>query len=102
MPFVTLSILAFSHVQLIDYTGWVLASFFYGYFFTQIPGGWIATRFGGKHVFGTGVLVTSVLTLITPQMAYINLWALVAVRVIIGFFEVGVIYSDSYTYDNTI
>ena len=71
------------------YVGWVLASFFYGYFFTQIPGGWIATKFGGKHVFGTGVLVTSVLTLITPQMAYINLWALVAVRVIIGFFEVG-------------
>ena len=70
------------------YVGWVLASFFYGYFFTQIPGGWIATRFGGKHVFGIGVLVTSVLTLITPQMADINLWALVAVRVIIGFFEV--------------
>ena len=86
----TLSILAFSHVQLIDYIGWVLASFFYGYFFTQIPGGWIATRFGGKHVFGTGVLVTSVLTLITPQMAYINLWALVAVRVVIGFFEVSI------------
>ena len=39
-------------------------------------------------MFGVGVLVTSVLTLITPQMAYINLWALVAVRVIIGFFEV--------------
>ena len=68
--------------------GWVLSSFFYGYIFTQIPGGWIATRFGGKYVFGVGVLVTSVLTLITPQMAYINLWALVAVRVIIGFFEV--------------
>ena len=48
----------------------------------------MATRFGGKHVFGIGVLVTSVLTLITPQMAYINIWALVTVRVIIGFFEV--------------
>ena len=69
--------------------GWVLSSFFYGYLFTQLPGGWIATRFGGKHVFGIGALVTSVLTFITPQMAYINLWTLVTVRVIIGFFEVG-------------
>ena len=66
----------------------MLSSFFYGYIFTQIPGGWIATRFGGKYVFGIGVLVTSLLTLITPQMAYINIWALVAVRVVIGFFEV--------------
>ena len=71
------------------YIGLVLASFFYGYLLTQIPGGWIATRFGGKHVFGTGVLVTSVLTLITPQMADISLWALITVRIIIGFFEVG-------------
>ena len=72
------------------YIGWVLSSFFYGYLITQIPGGWIATRFGGKHVFGIGVLVTSVLTLITPQMADINIWALVTVRVVIGFFEVRV------------
>jgi len=56
--------------------------------FTQLPGGWLATKFGGKYVFGVGVLVTSLLTLITPQMAYLNLWALVACRFVIGFFEV--------------
>ncbi|XP_065897728.1 sialin-like [Dysidea avara] len=67
--------------------GWVLASFFYGYIFTQLPGGWLATKFGGKYVFGIGVLVTSLLTLIIPQMAYLNLWALVACRFVIGFFE---------------
>ena len=70
------------------YIGLVLGSFFYGYLLTQIPGGWIATRFGGKHVFGTGVLVTSLLTLVTPQMADISLWALITARIIIGFFEV--------------
>ena len=48
----------------------------------------MATKFGGKYVFGIGVLVTSLLTLITPQMAYISIWALVACRVVIGFFEV--------------
>ena len=42
-------------------------------------------------MFGVGVLVTSLLTLITPQMAYLNLWALVACRVIIGIFEVSII-----------
>ena len=72
-----------------------MSSFFYGYLVMQMPGGWIATRFGGKHVFGTGILITSVLTLITPQMAYINLWALVAVRVIMGFFEVGIMIVTS-------
>jgi len=55
---------------------------------TQLPGGWLATKFGGKYVFGVSVLVSSLLTLITPQMAYLNLWALVACRVVIGFFEV--------------
>ena len=81
-------IISYSYSIPMLHIGWVLSSFFYGYLFTQIPGGWIATRFGGKHVFGIGVLVTSVLTLITPQMAYINIWALVTVRVIIGLFEV--------------
>ena len=62
------SILAFSHVHLVIYTGWVMASFFYGYFFMQIPGGWIATRLGGKHMYGTGVPITLLLTHNTSQM----------------------------------
>ena len=72
------------YVCLYALAGWILSSFFYGYILTQIPGGWIATRFGGKYVFGVGVLVTSLLTIITPQMAYISIWALVACRVIMG------------------
>ncbi len=31
--------------------GVILGSFFYGYIVTQIPGGWLATKFGGKRVF---------------------------------------------------
>jgi len=54
---------------------------------SQFPGGWLAPKFGGKYVFGVGVLVTSLLTLITPQMANLNIWALVACRVIMGAFE---------------
>lgn len=46
--------------------GWVLSAFFVGYFFGQVPGGWLATRYGGKWVFGLGVLATAVLTLALP------------------------------------
>ena len=35
--------------------GTILGSFFYGYLCSQIIGGYLATRFGGKHVFGIGV-----------------------------------------------
>ena len=68
--------------------GWVLSSFFYGYILTQIPGGFLATRFSGKHVFGLGVVLTSVLTLLTPVAATTNIWLLVALRVLEGICEV--------------
>ena len=69
--------------------GWVLSAFFYGYLLTQIPGGWLATRFGGKHVYGVGIVMTSVLTLLTPLAAEFSVWMVVAVRVLEGLFEVG-------------
>ena len=72
-----------------DLAGIVLGSFFYGYILTQIPGGWIATRYGGKVVFGVGVLTTTVLTLVTPLAARLSVWALVVVRILEGIGEVG-------------
>ena len=69
-------------------TGWLLAAFFYGYAIMQIPGGWLATRFGGKYVYGIGIVMTAVLTLLTPLAAQISVWALVALRVLEGIFEV--------------
>ena len=69
-------------------TGWALGAFFYGYLITQIPGGWLAERYGGKMVFGIGIVMTSILTLFTPLAAQANFWLLVALRVAEGFFEV--------------
>ena len=43
-----------NHLQVPDFDwdsqtqGLILASFFYGYIFTQIPGGYFATKYGGK------------------------------------------------------
>lgn len=68
--------------------GWVLASFFIGYVLTQFPGGILAQWLGGKWVFGVGVGMTSLLTLLTPLAAFTNVWILVALRVLEGIFEV--------------
>ena len=70
------------------YAGWVLGAFFYGYLVTQIPGGWLAERYGGKMVYGVGIVMTSVLTLFTPLAAETSVWLLVAIRAAEGFFEV--------------
>ena len=49
-----------------DPKGFVLSSFYVGYILGQIPGGIIATKFGGNLVFGIGVLATGVFTMLLP------------------------------------
>lgn len=68
--------------------GYVLGSFFYGYIITQIPGGYLAEKFGAKYLFGFGVLCTAILTLITPVVARLSVGLLIAVRVMEGLGEV--------------
>jgi len=46
--------------------GVILSSFFWGYTLLQIPGGWLADRFGGKKILGIGVLWWSLFTMATP------------------------------------
>ncbi len=65
-----------------------MASFFYGYILTQIPGGLLAQKFGGRWVFGVGIAMTAVLTLLTPLAAYTRVELLIVVRALEGFFEV--------------
>ena len=69
----------------------ILASFFYGYIFTQIPGGYFATKYGGKRIFLFGISITAVLTLVTPLLAKSHTWLLVTARVLSGLSE-GVSY----------
>ncbi|XP_033727747.1 sialin-like [Pecten maximus] len=64
--------------------GMILSSFFYGYVATQIPGGMLSERYGGKHLFGCSILIMSILTLLTPVVAKIGTWALIITRVIEG------------------
>jgi len=66
--------------------GIILSSFFWGYILFQIPGGMLATHYGGKVVFGLGVLSTSIFTILLPFCAH-SLPLLYAIRGLTGVGE---------------
>ncbi|KAM9315934.1 sialin [Gastrophryne carolinensis] len=70
-----------------DTQGWILGSFFYGYIITQIPGGYIAGKIGGKLLLGSGILCTALFTLLTPLAADLGAGYLIAVRALEGLGE---------------
>ncbi|GIX96269.1 hypothetical protein CDAR_277921 [Caerostris darwini] len=67
--------------------GVILGSFFYGYFITQLPGGILAEKYGAKWLFGGGILVTAIFSLLTPLAADLGTPVFIAVRVLEGFGE---------------
>jgi ACS family sodium-dependent inorganic phosphate cotransporter len=67
--------------------GMIMSSFFVGYLLTQVAGGWLADRFGGKVVLGFGVLFWSAFTIITPAAAFAGLSMLLLSRVGMGLGE---------------
>ena len=71
--------------------GLILASFFYGYIITQLPGGWLRSQFVGKYLFSFGVLLTSVVTILTPAAAHHSVGMLLLVRVVEGFGQVNTV-----------
>lgn len=68
-------------------TGRLLAAFFMGYIWTQVPGAMLAARFGACHVLLWGVIGWSLLTLVTPACARHGATTLFAVRLVVGLFE---------------
>lgn len=73
---------------IIYFLGLALGAFFYGYWVLQIPGAWLAIKIGGTRVFGYGVLLTSLLAILTPIAARYHVMALVGVRIFQGLFLV--------------
>ena len=67
--------------------GIVLGSFYIGYMVTQIYGGVLSDRIGAKIVLGTGLVVWSLFTLITPLAFFGGMVALVIARVGMGLGE---------------
>jgi ACS family sodium-dependent inorganic phosphate cotransporter-like MFS transporter 5 len=72
--------------------GHVLGSFFYGYLISQIPGGILAERYGGKWVYGGSLLLATIATLLTPVAAALSFRFLIFLRVIVGVGSVSVCF----------
>ncbi|XP_018804061.1 PREDICTED: putative inorganic phosphate cotransporter isoform X1 [Bactrocera latifrons] len=75
----------------------LLSSFFWGYIVTQVPGGALARKFGGKTTLLCGVLICSILAILTPIFAKIGDWQLVcALRVAQGLCQ-GMVFPSTHT-----
>ncbi|GMS91194.1 hypothetical protein PENTCL1PPCAC_13369 [Pristionchus entomophagus] len=65
--------------------GAVMSSFFYGYLFSQVLGGIVAAKFGGKRVILGSMLLAAIFTLMSPVAARTHAIALMGMRAAIGF-----------------
>lgn len=67
--------------------GFILGAFYYGFCMTQIPGGFLAEKYGGKMVFGGGILMSALLSLTYPTAARTSSDLFIVLRALQGFFE---------------
>jgi MFS family permease len=65
--------------------GVVISAFFLGYAVMQIPGGWLADRFGSKYVIVVAIAAWSVFTVMT-SFAW-SLLSLIGIRLVFGLTE---------------
>lgn len=64
--------------------GYILSSFFYGYISTQIIGGVISDRWGGKPSLTFGMFILSLGSLILPPLARLDISYVIAIRIVQG------------------
>ena len=81
----------------------MLASFFYGYIVTQIPGGWAADRFGGKKVFGICMVISTITVVLMPVCARTSIILVYILRIILGLATVSILskFNDGRWYGFT-
>ena len=68
--------------------GYILAAFFCGYIMTQIIGGRLAERFGGKYFYGGSISSSATLHLMLPAAARISVYLLIALLITQGLLMV--------------
>ncbi|KAF6153477.1 hypothetical protein GIB67_027344 [Kingdonia uniflora] len=79
--------LSLAHGWSRSFAGIVQSSFLWGYLMSPIAGGALVDYYGGKVVMAWGVAIWSIATFLTPWAAEISLWALLAMRVLLGLAE---------------
>lgn len=67
------------------------SSIFWGYLLTQVPGGFLATKYPANRLFGAAIGFSSFLNLLVPGAYEVNSTVLIIVRVMQGLVE-GVTY----------
>ncbi|XP_069956844.1 sialin-like [Cherax quadricarinatus] len=67
--------------------GLITSASFWGYIWTQIPGGRLAEVWGPRWVYGGALFFTAVFSLFIPLAAKFNYIALISVRFMLGFAE---------------
>lgn len=66
----------------------ILGAFFYGYLCTQLAGGVLAEKFGGRLVIFSALCLLSICTALAPILAEISLWAFIGGRIALGLASV--------------
>ncbi|CAG8805106.1 15519_t:CDS:2 [Gigaspora margarita] len=67
--------------------GHILSSFFIGYLTTQVIGGALSDRFGGKWVLNIAAALWTIFTLLTPIAAKYSVLYLILCRILLGIGE---------------
>ncbi|KAF4384462.1 hypothetical protein G4B88_007099 [Cannabis sativa] len=79
--------LSLSHGWTKSFAGIVQSSFLWGYLVSPIAGGTLVDYYGGRIVMAWGVALWSLATFLTPWAAETSLWALLAMRAMVGVAE---------------
>lgn len=64
------------------------SSFFWGYLVTQVPGGFLASKYPANRIFGTAIFCSSFLNLLVPGAKSLHPIVLIIVRTMQGLVEV--------------
>ncbi|XP_035682535.1 sialin-like isoform X2 [Branchiostoma floridae] len=75
--------------------GTLLGAYYYGYIITQVVGGVLEQKLGGKIVYGTGILAIAALDALGPVASRTSPWAMFAVRFTMGLVS-GVLFPTMY------
>ncbi|GFO12045.1 vesicular glutamate transporter 3 [Plakobranchus ocellatus] len=64
----------------------LLSAYFYGYLVLQVPGGWLAGKYGATRVISFSMALSALCTVLLPVAARNSIVAFYALRVLIGLF----------------